>query len=337
MTQYLKVDSIRPDFLAPEEEHAQKIDAEWLRNKKDSFEMGYCPLHKDTVTSFPLYQLKNGLVYNICSKCSTIFLRNRPDAAGYKEFYNVSAMLKVFATSIFPHSNASRIENIYKPRFKKILDYYTKLIHQKGNFIEIGAGSGMFSELVKESQIFSRCIAIEPSPHLAESCRKKGLDVIEKSIEDISHENNIFADITLAGCFELLEHLLDPVTFVKKIYSVIPPGGLFCLTTPNGRGFDILELKEKSTTLGLTHVNLFNPESLTLLLEQAGFNVLEVSTPGQLDVDLVNREFKSDGISKNDSWLRHFLLTSTDADKKKLQQFLVETNQSSHMCAICQK
>lgn len=338
MTLTLKVDSIRPDSLAAQETEAQRLDTEWLMGKKSTFEEGDCPVCQKKATSTPAYQLENGLTYNICAQCGTLFLKNRPDADGYEEFYKTSAIMKLFATAIFPQSNASRIENIYKPRLQRMLDYYVKFSSKKGSFIEIGAGSGMYSALVKESKKFSRCIVIEPSPYLAESCRQKGLDVIEKTIENVSlSEHEDFSDVVLAGCFELLEHLLDPATFVKKIYSVLPAGGLFCLSTPNGRGFDILELKEKSTTLGLTHVNLFNPGSLTLLLEQAGFTVLEISTPGRLDVDLVYREFKADGIEKSDSWLRHFLLTATDEMKEELQQFLVNTKQSSHMWAICQK
>ena len=338
MTLTLKVDSIRPDSLAAQVAEAQRLDTEWLEGKKGTFEEGDCPVCQKKAASKPAYQLTNGLTYHICTKCATLFLKNRPDADGYEEFYKSSAIMKLFATAIFPQSNASRIENIYKPRLQKLLDYYVQYSNKKGNFIEIGAGSGMFSELVKESKKFSRCLVVEPSPYLAESCRQKGLDVIEKSIENVSlSENEYFSDVVLAGCFELLEHLLNPAIFVKKIYSVLPPGGLFCLSTPNGRGFDILELKEKSTTLGLTHVNLFNPESLTLLLEQTGFKVLEISTPGRLDVDLVYREFKADGIEKNNSWLRHFLLTATDGMKEELQQVLINTKQSSHMWAICQK
>ena len=334
----LKVDCIRPDTLAAQLKEAQEQDEKWLHKKSDTFETADCPIHQKTAMAAPLYRLKNGLTYAICSKCSTIFLKKRPNAEGYEEFYRTSAIMKLFATDVFPQSTTRRVDNLYVPRLQKLLDYYKKFGNRKGSFIEIGAGSGMFAELVKESRVFTRCVAIEPSPHLAESCRRKGLEVIERGIENISlRENEAFTDIAIVGCFELLEHLLDPMTFVKKIYSILPPGGLFCLSTPNGRGFDILELKEKSTTLGLTHVNLFNPGSLSLLLEWAGFEVLEISTPGRLDVDLVYREFKIDETTLNDSWLRHFLLTSTDAMKEKLQHFLQSTMQSSHMWAICQK
>ena len=207
---------------------------------------------------------------------------------------------------------------------------------ERESFLEIGAGSGVFAKLVKDSNRFSRCIVVEPSPCLAESCRENGLDVIEKPIEEIDDET-VFSDVSLVGCFELLEHLINPVAFVKKMYSLLPRGGILCLTTPNGLGFDILELKEKSTTLGLTHINLFNPKSLALMLENIGFTILDIATPGILDVDLVYRYYAKDSVSSQESWLKHFLLTGTDEMKQAFQGFLASSNQSSHMWAVCRK
>lgn len=335
-TERFTVDSIRPDSLEALRKEASRIDGEWLVEKRPFFEVGHCPLCGEAAPAAKLYALENGLAYNICYTCSTLFLEHRPTSEMYEEFYRVSAGIQLFSTHIFPQSYHVRVEKIYRPRLQRMLEYYGRY-NKGGSFVEIGAGSGVFAGLVKDSKQFTSVTAVEPAPGLADSCRKNGLTVIELPVEKIEAE--AFSGVSLVSCFEVLEHLVNPGEFVRSIYSLLPEGGFFCLTTPNGRGFDVLELKEKSTTLGLTHVNLFNPGSLHCLLEQAGFTVLEVTTPGILDVDLVCRGYAEQHAETQDSssWLRHFLQTGTESMKLALQDFLVAQKQSSHMWAICQK
>ena len=60
------------------------------------------------------------------------------------------------------------------------------------------------------------------------------------------------------------------------------------MTTLNGRGFDILLLWNKSKSIAPPlHLNFFNPGSIRILLEKIGFQILEISTPGKLDWDIV--------------------------------------------------
>lgn len=330
------VDSIRPDSLKKLQKYAKEADLEWLSTKFDSFVEGHCPICGGDSDSKIIYNIGNKLHYNICNDCNTLFLGTRPDKNAYDEFYNISKTMKLFATHIFKESYVSRLNNIYKPRLQLMLQYFGKFSTQKGKFLEIGAGSGVFSQLVNETKVFSDCIVIEPSPYLADSCRQKGLNTIQRPVEDVC-DTNLFSDTVLASCFELLEHLTDPAAFLKNLFSLLPDGALFCLTTPNGQGFDILELKERSTTLGLTHINLFNPASLGRLLNKIGFKVLDIATPGSLDVDLVYRDYITNGVDPYKSWLHHFLLTATEDMKQHFQDFIVSSKESSHMWAICQK
>lgn len=106
---------------------------------------------------------------------------------------------------------------------------------------------------------------------------------------------------------------------------------MLTLTTPNGFGFDVLELQGLSTTLGFTHINLLNSKSLEMLLSQTGFEVVEICTPGLLDVDFVYRAYSDKNCLSRHGWLKNFLLSADDNTKCKMQEFLIDTNQSSHM------
>ena len=51
---------------------------------------------------------------------------------------------------------------------------------------DVGAGYGTFCEEVSRLG-FDRVIALEPEPHLAQTCRDKGLEVIEAPVEQAQH------------------------------------------------------------------------------------------------------------------------------------------------------
>ena len=62
------------------------------------------------------------------------------------------------------------------------------------------------------------------------------------------------------------------------------------MSCPNGKGFDINVLKQKSQAVDSEHVNLFNTESIKLLLSNTGYKVVSVFTPGRLDAEIVREE-----------------------------------------------
>ena len=77
--------------------------------------------------------------------------------------------------------------------------------------------------------LFDRKVTIiEPGLHLAKSCRDRGIDVVEKFLEevrasDLPKGNKVFVS------FELFEHLHSPEIFLKQLYKLMMPGDLFIL------------------------------------------------------------------------------------------------------------
>lgn len=109
-------------------------------------------------------------------------------------------------------------------------------------------------------------------------------------LEDIKEIKNSFDFLTV---FELMEHLFDPVSFLKKTYTLLKHGGYLYITIINGKGFDILLLWEKSKSIAPPHhLNLFNPQPLKHLMESIGFEVIEVLTSSKLDWDIVEGMIK---------------------------------------------
>lgn len=122
--------------------------------------------------------------------------------------------------------------------------------------IDIGGGYGIFAE--EMSSLFARKVTvIEPGLHLAKSFRDKGIDVVEKFLEevqtgDLPNGKKVFVS------FELFEHLHSPELFLKQLYSLMTSGDLFIFTTLSSTGVDIQGLWENSKSVSPPHhLNFF--------------------------------------------------------------------------------
>ena len=104
-------------------------------------------------------------------------------------------------------------------------------------------------------------------------------------------------------------------------------------------GFDIRLLKNKSDTIDHEHLNYFNPFSMSLLLRNCGYRVLEIFTPGKLDAELVRKKILSGDfvLEKEDEFIKHVLIDKWKEMGNDFQQFLVKNDMSSNMWAVAQK
>jgi SAM-dependent methyltransferase len=200
----------------------------------------------------------------------------------------------------------------------------------------VGAGFGTFCAEVKARNVFSRVVAVEPTPDLAETCRKRGLVVMEQPVEQIKLEAANLFDVIAS--FEVIEHLFAPIDFVGHMTRLLKPGGLLILTCPNGQGFDIETLGVVSNTVDHEHLNYFNPGSLAKLLTNCSLEVLESFTPGKMDADLVrNRILAGDFDVSKQPFLKRVLVDNREHLLEPFQDFLVQQGLSSNMWMVARK
>jgi SAM-dependent methyltransferase len=136
--------------------------------------------------------------------------------------------------------------------------------------------------------------------------------------------------------FDVLQRHAHPDKLLARIFSALKPGGLLLLTSRSGTGFDILTLADESESIfPLDHVCLPSPQGLKMSLEQAGFTVLELTTPGLLDVQLVRQGKNNIPISH---YFQRYVINQFGTDMhERLQAFLQQNNLSSHMRAVAVK
>jgi SAM-dependent methyltransferase len=329
----LREAELRPDEMVRDAASAVAADIAWLHARRGEFVVVPCPAC-GAPEQRPHWR-KYELDYVSCASCETVYISPRPTAEILEQFYRQSQNYAHWNRTIFPASEQARREKLFRPRATRLAEICDRLGVGRGTLLELGAGFGTFCEEVRSLDRFSRVIALEMTPDLAATCRKRGLEVIESSVEKLD-PTSVQADVVAS--FEVIEHLFRPLDFVASIHRILTPGGILILTCPNLNGFDILELREGSIAVDHEHLNYFHPASLRVLLERAGFDLLEVQTPGKLDAELVRKQVLAGNHTlASGSFLQRVLVDDWETQGDAFQAFLAARGLSSHMWGVARK
>jgi 2-polyprenyl-3-methyl-5-hydroxy-6-metoxy-1,4-benzoquinol methylase len=166
----------------------------------------------------------------------------------------------------------------YKTCQQRILKILRRVAHEKPlKLLDVGCGSGLFVTLCnKQDQISAMGIDISRqgialTRHLNQSCYVQGF------IKDMSNQS--FDIITM---FDVLEHVPNPLKFIKKARRVLTKNGLLVITTPISNSLACkLSGKKWHLYTPPRHLQIFNTKSIRQLLENNGFQVTRVQKTGQ--------------------------------------------------------
>lgn len=303
-----------------------KQDLDFLLSRIDRFVKVDCPAcGRQGKTMFT----KNKIFYEECSACRTVFVNPRPSEDLLHEFYAQSKVYAFWNKNIFPASETARREKIFAPRVKRLLDICKKHHTKTEVLLEVGAGFGSFCEELRAASVFDEILALEMTPDLASTCRKRGFKVFEMPVEKLELPER---SVDVVASFETIEHLFSPKEFILSCKRYLRPGGLLVLSAPNFYGFDILALRECSNSVDHEHLNYFNPSSLSHLLDSCGFEIIDVQTPGELDADIVRNKVLNGSVDfSNQHFLRYILTDRWGEIGSAFQKFLSDNMLSGHM------
>jgi SAM-dependent methyltransferase len=322
---------IRPEALITEQQIAATIDIGRMLIHAGEFVKVNCPAC-NSINASDKYK-KYSLTFVECNDCRTIYTNPRPTDKVLEEFYKNSINYEYWNKYIFPASEEARRNKIFVPRVDKTLNFCNKYGVKTESILEVGAAFGTFCVEMESRFIFNKIVAIEPTPSLAKTLREKGIDVIEEVIEKINFEEKDKFDVVVN--FEVIEHLFSPRDFINKCRTFLKTGGLFIVTCPNGKGFDFEVLGDKCNSLDHEHLNYFNPKSLSVLLENCGFDICETLTPGRLDAELVRKKVLSGELDlSNQPFLNQILIEKWEQVGEKFQNFLADSELSSNLWII---
>jgi 2-polyprenyl-3-methyl-5-hydroxy-6-metoxy-1,4-benzoquinol methylase len=152
------------------------------------------------------------------------------------------------------------------------------VLHERtsGTLLDVGCGSGSFlAELVGPLWTLH---GIELSETTANKARERtGAQVFSGDVADAIYEPESFDVIT---CFDVLEHLPDPVGSIQRMRSWLKTDGRLYLFVPNSRSWECQLLGSHWYGLEVPrHLFHYSPRSLRALMTIAGLTEAWLRTP----------------------------------------------------------
>ena len=141
--------------------------------------------------------------------------------------------------------------------------------------VDIGSGQGDFLQRAANAHVARRMVGIELSETGVALSRAKVPEAtfIQADIFKPPQELRAYTErADIAVCSEVVEHVDDPVTFLRSVRTYLKPGGRLILTVPGGpmSAFD----------KHIGHRVHFNTESITAILKSSGFSTERVQLAG---------------------------------------------------------
>ena len=329
----MKESEIRPKEFFDKYLELTMIDVKSYFSNKERFEEVPCPgchSYNETI-DFE----KDGFNFKKCSHCSTLYCSPRPCQKDIDLYYSESKSSEYWATTFYKKTEKARREKLVKPKVKTLIDILKQYNVTSGSLVDIGAGYGTFCEELIASNYFNKVTALEPSAFLSSACFRKGINVIESTIEGVN--SNYYGNFDIAVALELIEHVYSVDIFLQNIIKVLKPGGILLFTTLSSTGWDILNLDSFSKNIyGPCHLNILNPEAVSYFAKRNNMKVIDIFTPGKLDVDIVRNSQKENPELKLTDFALN-IINSSDKTKNEFQTFLANNKMSSHMWCILQK
>lgn len=290
-----------------------------------------CPLCNSQ--KHQLFFKKQGFSFVRCDKCGLTFVNPQIIEKKLIKYYikesSANKIWKDILLSLaqikFNNKNYSIILNSIR-RYKK-----------KGKLLDIGCSIGHFLKLARDNGYEVEGLELEEEA--VRYARKKfGLDVQQKILSECDFPNKHFDIVAALG---VLEHVVEPLNFLKEIHRILVPGGLLALTLPNIESLACMILKEKARTFtGRNHLTYFCMRTLTDMLKRAGFKVVSGQTYVTCIDDIVNQmQFLNPFQNKQLKYLpNNFIeLLKNENKKKEIEKIICQFGLGYKLRVLAQK
>jgi len=165
-----------------------------------------------------------------------------------------------------------------EPVFRRGADLIERHISQ-GRLLDVGSGYGFFLALMQSRGW--EVMGLEVSPTGADYGRKRwGLSILPQPWEQASFSEGEFDVVT---AFYVIEHLPDPLAFLREVHRIVRPRGMVLLryphTTPIKAILSFMRVRNRLYHLPF-HLSDFSPRTMRRALEQSEFKGIETVIGG---------------------------------------------------------
>ena len=179
---------------------------------------------------------------------------------------SIKTMQDAYATAAFDSSQES---GFAADTYSKLIESQIRSLSEREAALDIGTGDGAFLQRLLRLK-FRNVVGVEPSAAPIAAASSEIRPLIRHGIfraEDF--EPGRFDLIT---CFQVLEHVPDPVGLVRDCRSLLKRGGMFVAAVHNIYAVSARVLGDKSPIFDIEHLQLFSAKTVVDLLHRSGFD-----------------------------------------------------------------
>ena len=223
-------------------------------------------------------------IYSIieCEFCMFSTLSPMPKSSDLTDYYTKTYNGRT-KTNIFEYSNSSDFiktnESVFEDMSARLMDIerIADLAQGQKNLVrllDVGCGYGqmLYSAAMRGGKYSAKGIDLD-SESITYGKDKLGLDLEIGTVYDIKDKFDLVTQ------WMVLEHTLNPGDQVKAIRDCLNNNGIYAGSVPNmGGWYAKLKGKYWYNIIPPEHINYFNNNNLTMILERNGFRILFLGT-----------------------------------------------------------
>lgn len=215
-----------------------------------------------------------------CNSCGLVFITPQPDTARLSAHYHQEEYYRAWVET----QKAQRLR-LWQRRFREMQKF-----RRFGKLLDVGCGLGTFVKIAKDYGFDATGTEVSDFA-VKYAYEAYGLNIVPGALEAVRFPDECFDVVTI---WHVLEHLPSPRATLTEIHRILKKGGMLVVAVPNinehifrlayrlvrGRELKLFSVHDKEL-----HLYHFSQETLPLILEKTGFEVIEIG------VDLCNVEW----------------------------------------------
>ncbi len=221
-----------------------------------------------------------------CADCALMFTNPQPSDTELSAIYSADYFLG--AESEEGRASTREMKRATARQYLSEIQRYVG--DASGRLLEIGCGDGDF--LVEAEAAGFHVTGVEYAPAACEQARARleGGEIICGELEKAGLED---AQFDLCVLSDVIEHVRDPLAFLREIHHLVKPGGAIFIATPSLASWSAKLLKQNWMEFKPEHLTYFEPKTLETALFRTGYHQVIVQ-PGWkvLTFDYVAKHFE---------------------------------------------
>lgn len=323
----LRLSDVRPDLIAQEYATLRREEALALTGDENAAWTGRPYPNPDCEPESAF--VRDGLSFQHCRTYGTIFASPVPTQETLNALARDGASAELRRRHFGQRFSESQRASTHAPVLRwanEIIDEYNLKAPEIGlvGNDETGLAGGLAEKIQPSRFILSERISAQAAPAKAETIEagKMPVDAVD-----------------LAFDIGSLERVSNPLARIALWSHMVKPGGFIAFTTSTASGLEYRLLgPDAPSFIALDRLTIYSVPALNAALKANGFEVVELSTPGRVDVEALASVFETHETPDDPlNFWRYLFNHGSDQMRADLQNFLQRHRLSSYARVLARK